>query len=76
KKFPKIEDTNQEIDFELFLESYQLVEPLIPERDDVYESLTCSFELYVYPRTNNFDRKDLSNDFSGSFYNNKKYIEL
>ncbi|GKC88960.1 RNA polymerase beta subunit [Tanacetum coccineum] len=49
-KFPKIEDTNQEIDFELFLERYQLVEPLIKERDDVYESLTYSSELYVSAR--------------------------
>nr|YP_009377642.1 RNA polymerase beta subunit [Linochilus heterophyllus]ARH09227.1 RNA polymerase beta subunit [Linochilus heterophyllus] len=49
-KFPKIEDTNQEIDFELFLERYQLVEPLIKERDAVYESLTYSSELYVSAR--------------------------
>ncbi|GJR25169.1 RNA polymerase beta subunit [Tanacetum coccineum] len=49
-KFPKIEDTNQEIDFELFLERCQLVEPLIKERDDVYESLTYSSELYVSAR--------------------------
>ena len=49
-KFPKIEDTNQEIDFELFLERYQLVEPPIKERDAVYESLTYSSELYVSAR--------------------------
>lgn len=49
-KFPKIEDTNQEIDFELFLERYKLVEPLIKERDAVYESLTYSSELYVSAR--------------------------
>ncbi|KAL9990035.1 DNA-directed RNA polymerase subunit beta [Helianthus debilis subsp. tardiflorus] len=49
-KFPKIEDTNQEIDFEFFLERYQLVEPLIKERDAVYESLTYSSELYVSAR--------------------------
>ncbi|CAI9265939.1 unnamed protein product [Lactuca saligna] len=49
-KFPKIEDTNQEIDFELFLERYQLVEPSIKERDAVYESLTYSSELYVSAR--------------------------
>nr|YP_010247832.1 RNA polymerase beta subunit [Adenostemma lavenia]YP_010708617.1 RNA polymerase beta subunit [Adenostemma madurense]QTJ29965.1 RNA polymerase beta subunit [Adenostemma lavenia]WCR50697.1 RNA polymerase beta subunit [Adenostemma madurense] len=49
-KFPKIEDTNKEIDFELFLERYQLVEPLIKERDAVYESLTYSSELYVSAR--------------------------
>ncbi|KAL2488865.1 DNA-directed RNA polymerase subunit beta [Forsythia ovata] len=32
-KFPKIEDTDQEIEFQLFVERYQLVEPLIKERD-------------------------------------------
>ncbi|KAM3357009.1 hypothetical protein P3S68_023723 [Capsicum galapagoense] len=47
-KFPKIEDTDQEIEFQLFVETYQLVEPLIKERDVVYESLlTYSSELYV-----------------------------
>nr|QFK69444.1 RNA polymerase beta subunit [Ixonanthes chinensis] len=46
-KFPKIEDTNQEIEFQLFVETYQLVEPLITERNAVYESLTYSSELYV-----------------------------
>ncbi|GJV58267.1 ribonuclease H-like domain-containing protein [Tanacetum coccineum] len=49
-KFPKIEDINQEIDFELFLERYQLVEPLIKERNVVYESLTYSSELNVSAR--------------------------
>nr|YP_010214732.1 RNA polymerase beta subunit [Nuytsia floribunda]UBN08652.1 RNA polymerase beta subunit [Nuytsia floribunda] len=47
-KFPKIEDADQEIEFQLFVETYQLVEPLIKERDAVYESLTYSSELYVY----------------------------
>nr|YP_009670880.1 RNA polymerase beta subunit [Passiflora contracta]QCX30158.1 RNA polymerase beta subunit [Passiflora contracta] len=46
-KFPKIEDTDQEIEFQLFAETYQLVEPLIKERDAVYESLTYSSEFYV-----------------------------
>nr|YP_009970852.1 RNA polymerase beta subunit [Passiflora costaricensis]QNE88470.1 RNA polymerase beta subunit [Passiflora costaricensis] len=46
-KFPKIEDINQEIEFQLFGETYQLVEPLIKERDAVYESLTYSSEFYV-----------------------------
>ncbi|CAN6440722.1 unnamed protein product [Victoria cruziana] len=45
-QFPKIKDTYQEIEFQLFGESYQLVEPLIKERD-VYESITYSSELYV-----------------------------
>nr|AYP34857.1 RNA polymerase beta subunit [Siphonochilus kirkii] len=46
-KFPKIEDTDPEIEFKLFVERYQLVEPLINERNAVYESLTYSSELYV-----------------------------
>nr|YP_010845870.1 RNA polymerase beta subunit [Spathoglottis aurea]WES13699.1 RNA polymerase beta subunit [Spathoglottis aurea] len=46
-KFQKIEDRDQEIEFQLFVETYQLVEPLIKERDAVYESLTHSSELYV-----------------------------
>ncbi|XP_062170390.1 DNA-directed RNA polymerase subunit beta-like [Alnus glutinosa] len=46
-KFPKIEDKNQEIEFKFFVETYQLVEPLIKERDAVYESLTYSSKLYV-----------------------------
>nr|YP_010286786.1 RNA polymerase beta subunit [Hydrocharis dubia]UKT60900.1 RNA polymerase beta subunit [Hydrocharis dubia] len=46
-KFPKIKDPDQEMQFELFAEKYQLVEPLIKERDAVYESLTYSSELYV-----------------------------
>nr|AKZ23838.1 RNA polymerase beta subunit [Androsace occidentalis] len=46
-KFPKIEDTDQEIDFQLFVERYQLVEPLLNEKDALYESLTYSSELYV-----------------------------
>nr|YP_010231273.1 RNA polymerase beta subunit [Passiflora xishuangbannaensis]QSV37342.1 RNA polymerase beta subunit [Passiflora xishuangbannaensis] len=46
-KFPKMEDADQEIEFQLFVETYQLVEPLIKERDAVYESLTYSSEFYV-----------------------------
>ena len=42
-----MEDINQEIEFQLFVETYQLVEPVIKERDVVYELLTYSFELYV-----------------------------
>ncbi|KAF2282413.1 hypothetical protein GH714_043902 [Hevea brasiliensis] len=49
-KFLKIEDTDQEIEFQLFVETYQLVEPLIKERDAVYESITYSSELYVSAR--------------------------
>nr|YP_010258953.1 RNA polymerase beta subunit [Chiloglottis cornuta]UIX23822.1 RNA polymerase beta subunit [Chiloglottis cornuta] len=47
QKFQKIEDRDQEIEFQLFVETYQLVEPLITERDAVYKSLTYSSELYV-----------------------------
>nr|YP_010474178.1 RNA polymerase beta subunit [Corydalis borii]UVH68391.1 RNA polymerase beta subunit [Corydalis borii] len=46
-KFPKIEDPDQETEFQFFVETYHLVEPLIKERDAVYESLTYSSELYV-----------------------------
>ncbi|KAL7144128.1 hypothetical protein ABFS83_08G237800 [Erythranthe nasuta] len=46
-KLPKIEDTDYEIEFQLFVERYQLVEPVIKERNVVYESLTYSSELYV-----------------------------
>ena len=43
----RLQDTNQEIEFQLFAETYQLLEPLINEKDAVYESLTYSAELYV-----------------------------
>nr|YP_009994522.1 RNA polymerase beta subunit [Cuscuta pedicellata]QNP08601.1 RNA polymerase beta subunit [Cuscuta pedicellata] len=46
-KFQKIEDLDQEIEFQLFVETSQLVEPLIKERDAVYDSLTYSSEFYV-----------------------------
>nr|YP_010712059.1 RNA polymerase beta subunit [Corydalis pauciovulata]WDA92714.1 RNA polymerase beta subunit [Corydalis pauciovulata] len=46
-KFPIIEDPDQETEFQFFVETYHLVEPLIKERDAVYESLTYSSELYV-----------------------------
>nr|YP_009517799.1 RNA polymerase beta subunit [Pseudostellaria longipedicellata]YP_009541323.1 RNA polymerase beta subunit [Pseudostellaria okamotoi]YP_009564486.1 RNA polymerase beta subunit [Pseudostellaria palibiniana]YP_009575675.1 RNA polymerase beta subunit [Pseudostellaria setulosa]AYD72855.1 RNA polymerase beta subunit [Pseudostellaria longipedicellata]AYQ95612.1 RNA polymerase beta subunit [Pseudostellaria okamotoi]QAY80807.1 RNA polymerase beta subunit [Pseudostellaria palibiniana]QBJ06414.1 RNA len=46
-KFPKIEDTDQEIEFQLFVETYQLVEPVIKEKAAVYKSLTYSSELFV-----------------------------
>nr|YP_010827828.1 RNA polymerase beta subunit [Santalum lanceolatum]WFF44702.1 RNA polymerase beta subunit [Santalum lanceolatum] len=49
-KFPKIDDTDQEIEFQLVVETYQLVEPSRKESDAVYESLTHSSELYVSAR--------------------------
>jgi len=49
-KFPKITDRDQEIEFQLFGERYQLLEPVIKERDAVYKSLTYSSEFYVSAR--------------------------
>nr|UUA66833.1 RNA polymerase beta subunit [Parnassia viridiflora] len=49
-KFPKMEDTEQGIEFQLFVETYQLVEPSIKERDAVYEAITYSSEVYVSAR--------------------------
>nr|YP_009433796.1 RNA polymerase beta subunit [Hypolytrum nemorum]ANP26010.1 RNA polymerase beta subunit [Hypolytrum nemorum] len=48
-KFPKekMEDIDQNMEFQLFVERYQLVEPLIKERDAVYQSLTYSSKLNV-----------------------------
>nr|YP_009166683.1 RNA polymerase beta subunit [Tanaecium tetragonolobum]ALB78251.1 RNA polymerase beta subunit [Tanaecium tetragonolobum] len=46
-KFPKIEDTDHEIEFQLFAERYQLLEPSIKERNAVYESLTYSSPFFV-----------------------------
>lgn len=37
---PRIEDTYQESEFQLFMETYQLVEPLIKERDVVVTKMT------------------------------------
>ena len=38
---------DQDIQFQLFVETYQLVEPSIKGKDVVYESLTYSSELYI-----------------------------
>nr|YP_009915508.1 RNA polymerase beta subunit [Cyperus rotundus]YP_010290681.1 RNA polymerase beta subunit [Cyperus glomeratus]YP_010292604.1 RNA polymerase beta subunit [Cyperus michelianus]QNA49736.1 RNA polymerase beta subunit [Cyperus rotundus]QOE56850.1 RNA polymerase beta subunit [Cyperus rotundus]ULQ64710.1 RNA polymerase beta subunit [Cyperus glomeratus]ULQ64796.1 RNA polymerase beta subunit [Cyperus michelianus] len=48
-KFPekKMKDIDQNMEFLFFVEKYQLVEPLIKERDAFYESLTYSARLYV-----------------------------
>nr|QZJ47979.1 RNA polymerase beta subunit [Tetraphis pellucida] len=45
--FPKIEDTDQEFEFQLFSKNYKLAEPSIGERDAVYQSNTYSSDLYV-----------------------------
>jgi hypothetical protein len=36
--FPKIEDPNQEFEFELFGGEYQLAEPIMKERETIYQS--------------------------------------
>ena len=45
--FPKIEDIDQEFEFQLFGKEYRLAEPLTKERDAVYQSSTYSSDLYV-----------------------------
>ena len=40
--FPKMKDINQDIEFQFFVETYQLIEPVIKERDTIYESLIYS----------------------------------
>ncbi|KAF4359991.1 hypothetical protein F8388_004498 [Cannabis sativa] len=42
-----MEDTDQEIEFQLFVETCNLAELSIKERDAVYESVTYSSKLYV-----------------------------
>jgi hypothetical protein len=49
--FPKIEDTDKEIESRLFGNEYELAEPFIKERDVVYQSLTYYSELYVPARS-------------------------
>ena len=45
--FPKIKDTDQEFEFCLLNKEYKLVEPLIKERDVVYQSSTYSLDSYI-----------------------------
>ncbi|KAG6539846.1 hypothetical protein Mapa_018892, partial [Marchantia paleacea] len=45
--FPIIEDIDQEFEFQIFGEQYQLAEPLLKERDAVYKSITYSSDVYV-----------------------------
>lgn len=45
--FPIIEDIDQEFEFQIFGEQYKLAEPLLKERDAVYESITYSSDIYV-----------------------------
>nr|AND48512.1 beta subunit of RNA polymerase [Flatbergium sericeum] len=48
--FPKIEDTDQEFEFQLFGGEYRLAEPIIKEREAIYQSGTYSSDLYVPAR--------------------------
>ena len=64
EKFPTIKDPDHEIAFQLFVKGYQLLELLIKERNDVYESLTYSSELYVSARL-----IFLTSKVSSSFHN-------
>jgi DNA-directed RNA polymerase subunit beta len=45
--FPIIQDIDQELEFRIFGEQYKLAEPLLKERDAVYQSITYSSDLYV-----------------------------
>ncbi|KAG6540454.1 hypothetical protein Mapa_018138 [Marchantia paleacea] len=45
--FPIIEDIDQEFEFQIFGEQYKLAEPLLKERDAVYQSITYSSDVYV-----------------------------
>nr|AJB98518.1 RNA polymerase beta subunit [Helminthostachys zeylanica] len=49
-KFPKIEDTDEEVEFRLLSEQYRLTEPPMNERDAAYQCVTYSSELYVPAR--------------------------
>uniref|UniRef100_A0AB39U2R7 DNA-directed RNA polymerase subunit beta n=1 Tax=Ophioglossum hongii TaxID=3238578 RepID=A0AB39U2R7_9MONI len=48
--FPKIEDTEKVVEFQLLGEQYRLTEPSINERDAVYQCVTYSSESYVPAR--------------------------
>nr|YP_009548397.1 RNA polymerase beta subunit [Pityrogramma trifoliata]AYW15218.1 RNA polymerase beta subunit [Pityrogramma trifoliata] len=47
KNFPKIEDTDKEVEFLLIGKRYQLAEPSVGERDAAYQCITYSADLYV-----------------------------
>nr|QWW93010.1 RNA polymerase beta subunit [Cyathodium smaragdinum] len=47
KSFPIIEDINQEFEFQIFGEQYRLAEPILDEREAVYQSITYSSDIYV-----------------------------
>ncbi|CAN6440751.1 unnamed protein product [Victoria cruziana] len=68
-RFPKIKDTDQEIEFQLFGKSYQLVEPLIKERDAVYESITYFFDRNMQEQTVLLENIPLMNFLETSIVN-------
>ena len=75
--FPEIKDTEQEFEFRLLNKEYKFAEPLIKERDAVYQSSTYSLNLYIpaqlaqkkkkNPKTNWIYWKYSFNEFSRYF---------
>ena len=47
ENFPKIEDTDKEVEFWSISKQYQLAEPSVEERDAAYQCVTYSADLYV-----------------------------
>nr|AYW15410.1 RNA polymerase beta subunit [Jamesonia brasiliensis] len=47
KDFPRIEDTDKEVEFRLIGKQYLLAEPSVGERDAAYQCITYSADLYV-----------------------------
>ncbi|KAG4215131.1 hypothetical protein ERO13_A01G160850v2 [Gossypium hirsutum] len=62
-KFSKIEDIKQEIEFQFFVETYQLVGSLIKKRNVVYESVTYSSKLYESSRLIWKTNKDMQEQY-------------
>ena len=47
ENFPKIEDTDKEVEFWSISKRYQLAEPPVEERDAAYQCITYSADPYV-----------------------------
>nr|YP_010157140.1 RNA polymerase beta subunit [Cyclosorus interruptus]QRG01274.1 RNA polymerase beta subunit [Cyclosorus interruptus] len=47
ENFPKIEDTDKEVEFRFISERYQLTQPSVEERDAAYQCVTYSSDPYV-----------------------------
>ena len=47
KNFPKIEDTDKEVEFWVISGQYQLTQPSVEERDAAYQCVTYSSDPYV-----------------------------